>query len=126
MSANIRSMIKNALGHCLSAVFLAFFGMVYENFSFGVYSSYMMYAFAIPLGLGTLPYLFFALFPDSAPRRLSVNAWNSGIAALSVGCVFKGVLDIYGTTNRLLIVYPITGAILLAVGLTAFLKDKLL
>ena len=55
------------------------------------------------------------------PGRISRNAWNSGIAALTVGCVFRGVLEIYGTTNRLLVVYPAIAAILLCVGAAAFI-----
>ena len=35
-------------------------------------------------------------------------------AAFSVWCLFKGVPDIYGTTNRLIIVYPIAGTILIS------------
>ena len=53
--------VKMAFVHALAAVFLAFFGAVYETFSHEVYSYYMIYAFAIPLVLGTLPLLALAL-----------------------------------------------------------------
>ena len=36
------------------------------------------------------------------------------IATLTTGSLLKGALDIYGTTSRLLIVYPLTAAVLIA------------
>lgn len=48
-----------------------------------------------------------------------LNLWNSGVACLSVGCVFQGVLAIYGTTNSLIVVYPITGGLLMLLALTS-------
>lgn len=116
-------LLENVFGHLAAALFLAFFGAVYEHFSFGVYSYYIIYAFASPLTLGALPFLSFAKWRLFCPGRFAVRAWNSGIAALSVGCVFKGVLDIYGTTNRLLIVYPIAGTILLGIGLISGISE---
>ena len=47
-----------------------------------------------------------------------LNLWNAGVACLSVGSVFQGVLAIYGTTNALIVVYPIAGGILMLLGLT--------
>ena len=41
--------------YVLIAIGLAAFGAVYEHFSFGVYSNYMVYGFAVPLLLGALP-----------------------------------------------------------------------
>lgn len=121
---NSPPLLNNAFGNLAAALFLAFFGAVYEHFSFGVWSHFMVYAFMIPLGLGTLPFLYFALRRPIHVNRFAIRAWNSGIAALSVGCVFKGVLEIYGTTNRLLPVYLITGAVLLVTGAAAFFLGR--
>ncbi len=112
----------------VASLFTAFFGAVYEHFSHGVYSYYMIYAFAIPLAGGLLPLLLLlSAYARSAvrkdvrlPGRLANGAWNAGLATLTVGCVMKGVLDIYGTSNGLLAVYPVAGAILLATGLFAY------
>ena len=111
--------IRNCIGHICVAGFLAFFGAVYEHYSHEVYSYYMIYAFAIPLLLGALLYGIAAL-KNMTPDRVSVNLWNSAIAAFSVGSVFKGVLDIYGTTNRLIIIYPIVGSALGLAAIVAF------
>ena len=121
---NSRSLLKNAFGNLAAAMFLAIFGAVYEHFSFGVWSPFMVYAFMIPLALGAVPYLYLAVWKPIPADRFAFRIWNSGIAALSVGCVFKGVLDIYGTTNRLLSVYPITGAVLLVTAAAAFLLKR--
>ena len=40
-----------------------------------------------------------------------------------MGCLFQGVLEIYGTTNRLIAVYPGTGAVLLIAGLESGVHD---
>ena len=119
-----RSVLKNAFCNLSAALFCALFGAIYEHFSFGVNSNYMIYAFAIPLLLGTFPLMLLVLKGGKLPERFALNAWNSGVAALTVGCIFKGVLDIYGTTNRLIIVYPITGGVLLTAGLVSYLLQS--
>ena len=110
------SLKRNLLGNIAGTVFLALFGAVHELFSHEVYSYFMIYAFAVPLMLGVMPYALL-LISRKVPGRAALNLWNSGIAALSVGCVFRGVLEIYGTTNSLGAVYPIVGSLLLTIGL---------
>lgn len=110
------SLKRNLLGNIAGTVFLALFGAVYELFSHEVYSYFMIYAFAVPLILGVMPYTLL-LISRKVPGRAALNLWNSGIAALSVGCVFRGVLEIYGTTNSLSVIYPVSGLLLLTAGL---------
>ena len=55
------------------------------------------------------------------PGRICRNAWFSGIAALTVGCIFRGILEIYGTTNRLITVYPVAAAALMCVAAAAWI-----
>ena len=110
------SLKRNLLGHIAGTVFLALFGAVYELFSHEVYSYFMIYAFAVPLMLGVMPYALL-LISRKVPGRAALNLWNSGIATLSVGCVFRGVLEIYGTTNSLSVIYPVSGLLLLTAGL---------
>ena len=118
MFTSDNSLKRNLLGNVTGTAFLALFGAIYEVYSHEVYSYFMIYAFAIPLMLGVLPYTLLLIFKKN-PGRAALNLWNSGIASLSVGCVFRGVLDIYGTTNSLSIVYPVTGTALLFAGLLA-------
>ena len=117
------------------------FGAVYEHFSFGVYSNYMIYAFAAPLVLGVLPFLLFAIRKlgraahsdltatdaESLSSPTAESLWHTGVATLTVGSVFKGVLDIYGTTSSLTPAYWIAGGALLlaALILSAALRSRL-
>ena len=80
----------------------------------------MIYAFVIPLILGSIPLLSIAIWGKVYPDKKALTAWNCGIAALTVGCIVQGVLEIYGTTNHLMIVYPIAGFILLSAGIILF------
>ena len=109
---------KNLFYNTVWAAFLALFGAIYELFSHGVTSYYMIYAFAVPLIMGVLPYEMM-LIKNIFPGKTFADIWNTAIATLSVGCVFKGVLEIYGTTNRLIIVYPIAGTILILISFLA-------
>ena len=108
--------IKTAFVYLLVSVFCILFGAVYEYFSHEVYSFYMIYAFAFPLFGGTLPFMVLFMSNKRMPEKKPFNLYNSGIAALTVGSIVKGVLDIYGTTNRLISVYWITGVLLCIIG----------
>lgn len=94
---------------------MAFAG-IYEYFSHQVYSGYMIFAFTIPLVGGAIPFLMIALLGKQFPGRVAANSYNSGIAALTIGSIMRGVLDIYGTTNNLTDVYWLVGGGLGAVG----------
>ena len=136
-------MEREARWFMAAAAFCALFGGIYEIFSHQVYSLFMIFAFAIPLLPGALLYLAIALMAkrkarnaetayvedESAdlrngfcfPGRIARNAWNSGLAALTVGCIFQGILEIYGTTNKMIAVYPVAAAVLLCFGFAAYL-----
>lgn len=100
---------RTGLIYLFIAIFCALFGAVYEVFSHGVFSFYMIYAFVLPLMGGALPYLVMSLGRIRYPRGLSRWLGHAGIAALTVGCVMKGVLEIYGTTNALVWGYFLVG-----------------
>lgn len=108
------------------ALFCGFFSFVYEHFSHGVYSDYMVYLFLFPLVGGTLAFgILWLLGGRFFPERLSLNLYNSGIAALTVGSCLEGVLEIYATTSDYMPVYWITGAALTASGILCFLGSLL-
>ena len=96
------SAIKTGLQYFTAALFCALFGAVYELFSHSVFSYYMLYAFMIPLVGGALLFFLMGYFQWKIPGKVSRSLWQFGIAALTVGCLLQGVLEIYGTTNRLL------------------------
>ncbi len=109
--------------YLLATVGCAVFGAVYELFSHQVWSRFMIYAFAFPLFLGAIP--FFLLrkrgkpFPGKAAELV-----HAGVAALTVGSILQGVLEIYGTSNPLTIAYWAVGGALTAAGwLLTFIKQ---
>lgn len=115
-----------ALVHGIASVFLAVFGAVYESYSHGVYSYFMLYAFLFPLILGVLPCLVLVCKHAPLPSGICLNAWNSGIACLTVGSLFRGALEIYGTTSRFSPVYFCAAVPLLVTGIFAFLREEML
>ncbi len=120
MSTSVSLLKKHLVFNLAGTLFLVLFGAVYEMFSHGVFSFYMLYAFSIPLVFGVTLYLIL-LFLRKYPDRVFLNLWNSAIVAFSAGSVFKGVLEIYGTTNSLVIVYPICGCIMAVSALASLL-----
>ena len=55
-------------------------------------------------------------------KVLSHNLFKSSILTFTLGSIPKGVLDIYGTTNSLIIVYLILGLILFILSIILYLK----
>ncbi len=102
------------------SLFCILFGAVYEYFSHDVYSYYMLYAFVIPLLGGVAPFFALSLSRWPVPGKFTQNTYHTGIATLTVGSIFSGVLKIYGTTNHLVYVYWIVGGVLLIVGILSY------
>ena len=118
-----------------ASVIIAAAAAVYGLFSHGVYSYFMIYAFMIPLLGGALPHLYAAMKNtdtyaesenETGPAKI-IDAKDTQlaiIATLTAGSLLKGVLDIYGTTNRLLILYPVMALLILAIALAAVMKNR--
>lgn len=102
--------------YLLLTVFSALFGAVYELFSHGVYSYYMIYAFAFPLLLGVLPFFEMWKSGRAFPDGIAAQLIHAGIAALCVGSIVQGIIEIYGTENVLISMYWIVGGMLTAAG----------
>lgn len=121
-----RRIPKTAFIYLLLSIFCGLFGAIYELYSHEVYSFYMIYAFAFPLVGGVLPFCILNMArPRKYPNSLSRNLYHSGIAALTVGSIVRGVLDIYGTDNALTKYYLPAGAVLIAAGIAVYLAQVL-
>ena len=120
---NFRQTGKTAFLYLLSAGFCALFGGVYEQFSHGVYSMDMIYAFAYPLVGGAIPFLALALWGTQPGGEQAL--YHSGIATLTFGSIIRGVLEIYGTDNKLTFVYPWAGWLLVVAGIIIYLSHTL-
>ena len=117
-----RTVLRHAAGELTAALFCAAFGAVYEHFSFGVFSYYMIYSFVFPLAAGLV--LLLMAMGKRPPERRFLNFFNSASATFAVGFIAAGVLRIYGTDSLLLKVYPVLGALMLLLAAYAFIADR--
>lgn len=115
--------LRIARNYLLIAVICAVIGFVYELFSHGVWSVYMIGAFAVPLALGVLPNLIIALFRMKTPGMAAETLYACGIVTLTLGSILTGVLEIYGTTNTLLEYYWLVGAGFAGLGIIFYLAQ---
>lgn len=100
------------------------FGAVYEFFSHGVYSYYMLYAFMIPFLGGTVYFYCILYFRSKIPRCIARRFQHFGLLTVTVGCMVCGILEIYGTTNYLVNIYFIVGGMFLVIGNFIYLLQK--
>ena len=117
--------LQGSLRYLAVSLVLILFGMIYEHFSHGVYSLPMIYAFLFPLAGGALPSLAMALYARRFfPGKTFVNLWNCMLATFTVGSIFTGVLEIYGTANPLVRVYWIAGALLALAAAFVWISER--
>ncbi len=109
--------------YAAAAVGTALFAFVYELFSHQVYSDCMLFAFLIPLAGGVIPFSLLSFSGKELPCIPGRCIYGSGIAALTAGSLFQGMLEIYGTTSRLAAVYRIAGGGLTLAGILWCLAD---
>ena len=115
--------LRIARNYFIVAAVCAVIGLVYEIFSHGVWSVFMVGAFAVPLALGVLPNLFIALFRMKTPGMAAENLYACGVATLTLGSLLTGVLQIYGTTNDLIQYYWLVGIGFAILGIIFYLAQ---
>lgn len=98
---------KTAVVYTLITVFFFIFSRIYEHFSFGETSVYMHWLFGVPLigGVGLL--IFQKLIPNLS--RLSLNLWNSAVATIAAGVLFRGIVNLSGRSTTLDLPYWYVG-----------------
>lgn len=104
-------------------LFIGLFSAIYEINSHNVYSASMVFAFRYPLVLGVGMYLAMRFLPtDKVPGMVPATIYHFGVAMATVRSIFIGVLEIYGTTNRIMVaIYTIIALIFLIVGVGLYL-----
>ncbi len=129
--------LKTSFIYLIVSIILMIAGAVYEHFSFGVYSYFMIYAFAIPLAGGTLPFLakymkgvrgadassgaiaeavaYSGAAAEASSSRRHEVIYHLALATLTAGSIVHGILAICGRPNSLTMIYLIAGLLLLAV-----------
>ena len=106
---------KTAVSYILLTIFFFAFSRIYESFSFGETSAHMHYLFALPLVGGILLLLFMTMIPNLS--RLSLNLWNSAVAIMTAGMLFRGIVNLSGRSTTLDMPYWYAGAIFAALAL---------
>lgn len=102
--------------YALWTLLCAGFSAIYECFSHGVWSVWMVMLFAYPLVLGVIPSLLVGMRGLEVPLA-SRQVWACGVMTLAAGSCLRGVLEIYGTTSSLVALYQPAGLALLALAL---------
>lgn len=89
----------------IGIIFIMLFSFIYEMFSHGVISLYMVLAFIYPL-IGLIVVL---LFRKKRLNFLFINLLNGTVVSFTLYGIIHGILDIYGTTNILINIYLYLG-----------------
>lgn len=90
---------KTVISYTLITIFFFAFSRVYEAFSFGETSVHMHYLFAAPLVGGILLAIFLKVLPHFS--RISLNLWNSAVAIITAGTLFRGIVNLSGRSTTL-------------------------
>ena len=90
---------KTVFSYTLITIFFFAFSGIYEAFSFGETSVHMHYLFAVPLIGGILLAIFLKVLPHFS--RISLNLWNSAVAIITAGTLFRGIVNLSGRSTTL-------------------------
>lgn len=113
---------KTAVSYILLTIFFFAFSRIYETFSFGETSVHMHYLFALPLAGGILLLLFMKMIPNLS--RLSLNLWNSAVAIITAGMLFRGIVNLSGRSTTLDMPYWYVGAVFATLALLSMVFTR--
>lgn len=99
INPNKKRFKKTAISYTLITIFFFAFSRIYETFSFGETSVHMHYLFAVPLIGGILLAIFLKVLPHFS--RISLNLWNSAVAIITTGTLFRGIVNLSGRSTTL-------------------------
>ena len=99
INPNKKRFKKTAISYTLITIFFFAFSRIYEAFSFGETSVHMHYLFAIPLVGGIILAILLKVLPYFS--RLSLNLWNSAVAIVTTGTLFRGIVNLSGRYTTL-------------------------
>lgn len=116
-----------AATYLIFGLFCLVFSVVYEYFSHGVMSLYMIGMPLFPLFLGFVPFL---LLDGRGNRRRHLlwpcQLWHAAVITLTLGSALKGVMEIFGSEEfRFANVYRVAALLLAVSALIMFLVCSL-
>ena len=117
-----RATRKTVLVYLVLSVVAVAVDNIYAIFGHGVRSDYMSLMLLYPLLGGAVVYFLVGLltwnsYATSRMYRLGYNLYNSGVATLTVGSFYKGILEIAGTASDLESAFMIVGWAFAAIGM---------
>ena len=113
---------KTAVVYALITVFFFIFSRIYEHFSFGETSVYMHYLFGVPLIGGMVLLIFQKMIPNLS--RLSLNLWNSAVATIATGVLFRGIVNLSGRSTTMDLPYWYVGVGLAGLALLSMIFTR--
>ena len=99
INPNKKRFKKTVISYTLITIFFFAFSRIYEAFSFGETSVYMHYLFTVPLVGGIILAILLKVLPYFS--RISLNLWNSAIAIITTGTLFRGIVNLSGRSTTL-------------------------
>lgn len=104
------------------SIFCLIFSVIYSIFSHGVKSPYMTWLALIPAVLGAFPALVFRVVKKvPRPGRIAVNLYNSGVAAVTVSSLLRGIFEIAGTGSEYQVILMYIGLGFLILGILTYI-----
>ncbi len=117
---------KRVIPYFFATVFCMLFSFIYAQFSHGVSSPHMTYLFLYPLLAGVLVGMLFCLLEKTTTEYFwSSHLYHTGVVALILGSILRGVFDIAGTASLYQTALTIGGAVILFIGVVLFVLSKI-
>ncbi len=102
------------------------FSYIYFQFSHGVSSPHMTYLFLYPLLFGVLIGILLYFFEKKSTDYFwSSHLYHTGLTALILGSILRGIFDIAGTASIYQSALSIGGAVMLFCGVIGFVLCKI-
>ena len=99
INPNKKRFKKTVISYTLITIFFLAFSRIYEAFSFGETSVHMHYLFAVPLVGGIILAILLKALPHFS--RITLNLWNSAVAIITAGTLFRGIVNLSGRSTTL-------------------------
>ena len=116
---------KKTIFYLSFTIFCVLFGTIYEYFSHGVYTFFMIASFLIPLVLGLIPYGILYMINKELKSNICTDLYDYSVIILTIGSIVKGILVIFGTSNYLTYVYLYVGISLLLLSIICNIIDNI-
>lgn len=121
MSTSDKELLLRVRGRWFAAAFFcAVFSLVYEYFSHGVMSLFMVGMFLAPLLLGAGAAALLLRFATRCPDLLARQLWLCGTVTWTLASCLAGVFEIYGAPAPLVRVHWFVGGALLVLALLRY------